>query len=64
VDLAAQLFLEGIPRKEIAQILETDYSSICKRLQRRGMSKRKELEVREHTRKKRLRTDHTFHAFI
>ena len=64
MDLAAQLFLEGIPRKEIPLILEMAYRSISRRLQRRGMSKRKELEVREHTRKKSLRTDHTFHAFI
>ena len=64
MDIAVQLLLEGVPRKEIAQILETDYSSICKRLKRRGLSKRQEMQAHEHARKKSLRTDHTYHAFI
>lgn len=52
MNTVVELFLEGVSRKEIAGILQRDYSSICKQLQRRRITKRREVECRDHTRAK------------
>lgn len=62
MNTVVELFLEGVSRKEISDILQRDYSSICKQLQRRGITKRREKECRDYVRAKRIRSCDSRHA--
>lgn len=56
MNTVVELFLEGASRKEIADILQRDYSSICKQLQRCGITKRREMMVHDQIRARGFRT--------
>lgn len=62
MNTVVELFLEGVSRKEIAAILERDYSSICKQLQRRGITKRREMMVHDQVRARAFRSRHSCDA--
>lgn len=55
-----ELYIQGMSRTEIAKTFEMNVSSVCKYLRRRGITKRREMELYAKVRAKGARVSDLF----